>query len=211
MRIKVKPLNPILYYLPTISVALFVVLYMISSAYYPGGSYAFPEQEGFSWTYNYWCNLLSKYAINGELNPARPYALAGTVFLCGGIGSFFALYTKYFSLHLFWQRITETVGIGSMVSAVFLFTEYHDLVLTIAGVLGGIALIGTMRALYADRAFVMFWLGGLCLFLILANSYLYFGNFLSDFLPLLQKITMLVTILWIVSLNHQYVVSFQKK
>lgn len=210
MRITVKSLKPILYYLPTISVVIFVILYIISTQYYPGGSYKYPKQEGFSWTYNYWCNLLSRYAINGQLNPARPYGLIGTVFLCGGIGSFFALYSKHFSLKHFWQKTIEVSGVGSMVSAVFLFTAYHDQVLTIAGILGGVALIGTMRALLTDSVHSMFWLGLLCFLLILANAYMYYFDILSDYLPLLQKITMLATIIWIVRLNYQYIVKFRR-
>ncbi|HEV7621655.1 MAG TPA: hypothetical protein VGO09_07980, partial [Flavisolibacter sp.] len=45
----------------------FIILYIIATIYYPGGSQANNVSKGFSWVHNYWCNLLNEKAINGAL------------------------------------------------------------------------------------------------------------------------------------------------
>jgi hypothetical protein len=62
---------------PILGTLLFVVLYLVASSLYPGGSQVDKGSIGFSWTNNYWCNLLSGNAINGQPNPAKPYAISG--------------------------------------------------------------------------------------------------------------------------------------
>ena len=43
---------------PIASVALFVGLYFVAAALYPGGTRAEPSRVGFSFADNYWCDVL---------------------------------------------------------------------------------------------------------------------------------------------------------
>ena len=62
---------------PIFGTIVFVVLYIVATLLYPGGSQVDKNSIGFSWTNNYWCNLLNDNAINGQHNPAKPIAMTG--------------------------------------------------------------------------------------------------------------------------------------
>ena len=52
-------------FIPLLGMLLFVILYVIAAYHYPGGSYVNPSQSGFSFRYNYLCDLLDNFAIDG--------------------------------------------------------------------------------------------------------------------------------------------------
>ena len=193
-----------IYYLPTIGILGFFILFFIAAAYYPGGSYQDRSAESFSWTKNYWCNLMDIRALNGKPNPARYYALAATFSLCIGVAGFYFLFPRYFVMRKFWKWCVQYVGIGSMLFAVLLFTKHHDFVLNIAGTLGGLALIGTLVALENSGRYIMLWIGVFCMLLIIMNSYVYYTRVYVEYLPILQKITLVIVLPWMMALNLIY-------
>jgi hypothetical protein len=67
--------------MPLFGSILFSLLYFIATLYYPGGNYLDKGSHGFSWTQNYWCNLLGENAINGHQNLARPIAFTAMAVL----------------------------------------------------------------------------------------------------------------------------------
>ncbi len=71
---------------------LFLLLYFIATLYYPGGDQFDKNTKGFSWTQNYWCNLLNENAINGLPNTARPIALTAMAVLCLTLSIFWYLF-----------------------------------------------------------------------------------------------------------------------
>lgn len=193
--------HPFFYYLPTIGILGFVLLFFVAAYYYPGGSYRDRSAESFSWIDNYWCNLMDVRALNGQPNPARFIAITATFFLCFGVAGFYYIFPRYFVMRKFWKVFVEFVGMGSMLFAVLLFTKHHDFVLNIAGSLGGLALIGTLVALEHNHQYRMLWLGAFCLLLIGLNSYMYYTRVFVEWLPLLQKFTLLVVLGWMLALN----------
>ncbi len=193
--------HPLLYYLPTIGILGFIILFFVATYYYPGGSYHDRSSRTFSWMHNYWCNLMEAKALNGAPNPARYIAITATFFLCAGVAGFYYLFPRYFVMRKFWKWFIQYVGIGAMLFAALLFTRHHDLVLNIAGALGGFALIGTLIALQHDQSFKMLWIGVFCLLLIGLNNYMYYTRIYVEFLPLIQKITLLIVLGWMLALN----------
>lgn len=194
----------LVFYLPTIAIFIFFALFFVSSAYYPGGSYHDRSATSFSWMHNYWCNLMEERALNGELNSVRIVSIVATFILCFGIASFYYLFPRYFVMRKFWKWIIEFLGIGSMIFAIFLFTREHDLVLNIAGGLGGFALFGTLVALRHQKLFGLLWLGRFSLLLIVVNNYMYYTRVQVVYLPLIQKITLFIVLFWIVAMNSAF-------
>ena len=82
---------PILTLLPVSGTLLFAGLYLLAAYLYPGGSEFSPDATSFSWTENYWCNLLNKTAINGRHNVGRLYALIAMIVLALTLTSFWHL------------------------------------------------------------------------------------------------------------------------
>jgi hypothetical protein len=172
-------------------------MYVIAALLYPGGSQIDKYSKGFSWTNNYWCNLLNKEALNGEHNPSRPVALAGTLILCLSI----AVFWFYFPLQMKFERISRSVmqisGVVSMAFALFLFTDFHDTVINIAGIFGIIALAGTYIGLYSCKWRKLFWFGIVNLILVILNNYVYYTKGLIVYLPIIQKFSFISFLLWI--------------
>lgn len=201
----------IIYWLPSIGIAGFILLFFIATLLYPGGSYHDRKAEGFSWMHNYWCNLMEINALNGQPNTARLTAITATFSLCCGVAFFYFLFPRYFIMRRFWKIVVQYVGIGSMIFAFFLFTQEHDLVLNIAGGLGGIALIGTLTALRHQKYFRLLWIGTACLFLICVNNYMYYTRVYVSYLPLIQKITLFLVLFWMLALNVAFGKAIQEE
>lgn len=183
--------------LPLYGVSIFLFLYVLAALLYPGGSQFDKHSTGFSLTQNYWCNLLNERAINGHPNPARPIAIAAMFVLCITL----ALFWYFFPAHLHFKRRSrlsmQLSGLASMITVVFLFTGYHDMVITIASLFGLIALSGTMAGLYKLGWKSLFRMGWFNIILVALNNLLYYNTGLNPWLPLVQKITFLSFLLWL--------------
>lgn len=189
--------NKLLALASVLGIGLFLLLYLIAALYYPGGSDAHPTAQGFSMIHNYWCDLLAKGAKNGQFNPARPIAIAGMITLCLALSMFWYLLPRLLNKGKHHYNIVQFAGIISMLLAIFIFSNYHDLIINSAVFFGVIALTGTYIALYRSKSYRTLVFGLFCLLLILSNSYIYYTKYFINTLPLLQKITFLCYLLWI--------------
>jgi len=185
-----------------IGVLIFFGLYFYSSTLYPGGSQEDLTTKGFDWVNNYWCNLLNVEGMNGQPNPARPYAISAMVILCLSLVVFFIRFAITWPLSTFWKRAISVGGVISMVLATLMFTVYHDLMLMLSSLFGIIVVIGIIKAIYTSNLSGFKWMGLFCIFLLLANNYIYYSEHLITALPLLQKVTLLLVLVWILSLNE---------
>lgn len=173
---------------------------MIAAWQYPGGSQADVHAKGFSWIHNYWCNLLNENAINGEPNPARPIAITAMIFLAISLISFWCSFPKQAGLNQRMILTTAVSGILAMASGFFLFTSYHDMAINMSGLMGLIALTGTMVGIWKIKLKIFFIAGIFNILLMILNNLLYYGNGLA-WLPLVQKITFASFLVWIAALN----------
>lgn len=183
---------------PILGTIIFIVLYFIPTLLYPGGSQIDKNSVGFSWTDNYWCNLLNENAINGQPNPAKPIAMTGMFVLCLTLVFFWFLFTKYINLPKKLKLIIQISGTVAMAIASFLFTKInHDLVTNLASTFGIIATVGTFIGLYKARWFSLLMLGFLNIILVALNNYVYYTRELIIFLPVIQKISFATFLIWL--------------
>ncbi len=193
----------ILYLIPPLGIMLFIGLYVYSSTLYPGGSQADSYSPGFDWINNYWCNLMNKEGMNGITNPARPFAILAMVILCFSLTIFFIQFARNYARTPFWKRMIFINGILSMLFAVLIFTRFHDVMTIISSCFGLFVVIGIIWELYKGQLTVYKISGLCCILLLIANNFIYYsGNFIEG-LPLLQKITFAIVLLWIVGLNRE--------
>lgn len=176
--------------------SLFVVLYVIAALYYPGGSNADRTESGFNIYTNYWCDLLSNTAKNGQPNPGQSVAFTAMALLCLTLAYFWYVTPVAFAFPKRTQRLLQIAGVLSMSIAPFIFTAYHDAVINVAGVFGSVAMLGTLVGVYKNHAFALFSFGIICLVLCGLNNYLYHTHRFIDQLPIIQKITFLLFLLW---------------
>lgn len=183
--------------IPLIGILTFVLLYIIAAGYYPGGSNAESTHRGFDWINNYWCDLIARYAKNGDLNPGRNIALSAMIILFSSLALF------WFSLPAFFREARSVrifvgyTGILSMSILIFIFTPFHDLLIFVGGALSGIPIVATIWELFTHRWKKLFVLGLICLLLILLNFLIYLTGWSIGFLPLIQKITLVFFLSWI--------------
>ncbi len=199
--------NNILVLTPIFGTLIFVVLYVIATLLYPGGSQVNKNSVGFSWTNNYWCNLLNENAINGQPNPAKPVAMTGMFVLCLTLTFFWFLFPKHIHLNKKLKLVIQISGTLAMTIAFFLFTNSnHDLVTNLASMFGLIATVGTFVGLYKTKWFGLFAFGLFNILLVGLNNYVYYTKGLIVYLPVIQKITFAAFLIWIccIDLNLYY-------
>lgn len=194
-----------LQWVPTICIFIFLVLYVYSSTLYPGGSQADLSNPGFDWVHNYWSDLMNETGRNEQPNPAEPYAIAAMVLLCIGLMIFFIQFAARFSDHRIWRYIIQIAGTLTMICAILTFTEYHAIMIAFSSFFGLFLLIGLIREIYKSDMTLMKAGGVLCVLLLILNNYIYFSRNFVEILPLLQKITFAIVLIWIIGLNIELV------
>ena len=87
-------------------------------------------------------------------------------------------------------------GVGSMLVIPFLLTGFHDHVINTAALLGCIAMIILLVNLFRQRMLLLLGTGILCLLLCGVNNYVYYSQDLLHYLPVIQKISFFIFLLW---------------
>ena len=189
--------------LPTIGILMFIGLYVYAAQLYPGGSQADPNSVGFDWFQNLWCNLMSETAINGEQNPARSISLFAVVVVCSSLILFFFQFTRFFVKSRNWKLTIKITGVVAMLSALFIFTKYHDLMTTILSLCGLVGITAMIRALHINKMTFLKITGIICLIFIGLNNLCYYNERFSDYLPIVQQIDIFLVLAWTVGINLQ--------
>lgn len=179
----------------------FACLYLAATFLYPGGSQADRNAKGFSWTQNYWCNLLNEQSINGQHNTARPIAMTALLVLCLTLAFFWYVFPLHAGLPKNKRLAVQLSGFCAMGTGLFIFTAFHDLVVNLACIFGLVAMAGTFAGLKKLKWNRLFWLGVFNLLLAVINNILYYGNGLRVYLPVVQKITFVFFLGWIACIS----------
>ncbi len=187
--------------LPSFGIFAYMLLYLIATLLYPGGNQLDKNEKGFSWTQNYWCNLLNEYAMNGQLNTARPIAMVAMFVLCITLVYFWYIFPGQVGFGKNWRIAMKLSGVIGMLIGMFIFTDLHDSIINIAGICAFAAVIGTFMGVYKLKWRKLFTMGVFNIILVALNNVLYYGNDLKMYLPTVQKVTFLSFLLWIGLIN----------
>jgi len=189
--------------IPVLGILCFGMLFYYSSTLYPGGSQANINSIGFDWINNYWCNLMNEKGMNGEMNRARPFSIFAMVVLCGSLTIFFYQFADFFSQSQAWRITIKVGGMLSMIFATLMFTDYHDLMTLISSFFGLFVGVGIVKEIYGSKLSFYKITGVICLVLLGINNAIYYTTWLIEWLPLIQKITLLIVLIWIIGLNYE--------
>ena len=176
-----------------------------SSTIYSGGSQADINAVGFDWVSNYTCDLFHTHGINGVSNPARLTGLIGVFLICVSLSFFFFQFSQLIPMPIFWKKIIQITGVLCMICVVLIFTDLHNIMILLASSFGLLALIGIIRALLKNKFYKYLWAGGFCIFLLVLNNYFYYFDILTTILPLIQKISIVLVLTWVMSLNFELI------
>lgn len=187
--------------IPFLGILAFIFGFLFSTSLYPGGSQADINAIGFDWMNNYWCNLMNEKGMNGAPNPARPFSIAAMVILCFSFMIFFIQFAEYFVKARIWEKMIRYGGILSMCFAMLIFTEFHDIMTIISSGFGVFVVLGIIIEIYKSDLQHYKTTGIICLALLALNNYIYYSTHLIEYLPLLQKITFSIVLIWVFGLN----------
>jgi len=185
-----------------------MVLYIIATRYYPGGSQADKNSIGYSWVNNYWCNLLYAKGINGKPNAAQPIAMTAMAILCISLSLFWIQFPLFTSLNKRARFTIQASGTLAMIIGFLLFTNFnHDLIINTASFLGLIAMAGTFVGLYKNGWNGLFGFGFVNVVMIILNNVFYHTEGLIVYLPVIQKITFFIFLTWICCISFKILLS----
>ncbi len=172
----------------------------ISTSVYPGGSQHDEMSVGFDWRHNYLSNLLNPVAVNGSDNPARPWAIGGVLLLCATAGlSFVRLAAKI--PHKTSANIIRYAGAGAMLTALLAATPLHDLSMRVSGTLLMLTLFYATVFIFKTKLHWLKLLSVLVLVALYASAFIYFTQLGLAFLPVMQKLYLLLALAWLLGLE----------
>ena len=120
-----------------ICMVISVILIVVATQVYPGGSLLDKNSIGFDWSKNFLSNLFATKAVNGLENPGWIWAVLGMAFHSVGYGVFFINMSKKLSSKQ-WAKILKIIGLANIIFIFLIATPLHDLgtisiILTLAG------------------------------------------------------------------------------
>lgn len=185
-----------------IGIALSILCLIVASLYYPGGSPKDPNSIGFQWTENYISDLLDYKAVNGSDNPARPFAVVGVLLMGLSTGFAFVRFARKLRL----KKLSVVIQYGGLFM-IFLcilgaFPSQHDLSVTLGIVINLLVSFYVMVTLLKSRLTVLKVLSVVFLASFYVAAYMFGTKTGLEYMPLVQKITHLVQIAWILGLEY---------
>ena len=193
--------KPLLYkslcLVPPIGFVLYFLLFGVAAYHYPGGYVADPDYVGYHWLHNYWCDLSSHLATNGDVNEGQAYAVVAMVIACLCLALFYYLFSLHFLSARFWKIAVPSSGLLSSICAILIFTPLHDPMLLLALVFGLVPVGGIARYIFGSELILYKKSGQVLLALITANVFIYYTRVGIITLPLLQKITFVLALYYV--------------
>lgn len=176
-----------------------VILIVIATLAYPGGSLFDKNSIGFDWSKNFLSNLFATKAINGSENPGWIWAVIGMVFHSVGYGIFFINMSKKISLRP-WADIFKFIGTANIIFIFLIATPLHDL--------GTISIILTLIGLFIITVFILkskLHLLKFCCIICLLTYYCFFSLFGLGYMGLaviMQKVYIIFSMLLVLGLEY---------
>ena len=186
-------------YFPIFGLGLYVIIFTIAVLDYPGGSDNYPNATtGYSFFHNFLSDAMNPITQGGALNEARFMAVISHLILSLSMISFFYILPKIFDVKNKNTKLITVFGMASMIALMFMYTEYHDLIVTITGVLGAIALIPFFIELRSFKNKGLKRIAYLCYTLSIIVFLIFETKIGIYYLPIIQKITFFADSYWVI-------------
>lgn len=183
-----------------ICVVISVILMVIATLVYPGGSILDKNSIGFEWSKNFISNLFAEKAINGSDNSSRIWAIIGMVFHSVGYGIFFFnMSKKIFARHA--ANILKFIGAANILFSFLIVTPLHDIMVTISSTLFLIGLFYITVYILKTKLHLLKFSSIICLLTFYYTLYLYGSGYLS-LLAIMQKITFISSMLLVLGMEY---------
>jgi len=183
-----------------ICVILSVILIVIATLVYPGGSIADKNSIGFIWSKNFISNLFAAKAINGLENTSRIWAITGMAFHSVGYGIFFIHMSKKISTKPA-ATILKLIGAALILFNFLIATPLHDIMVTTTSTL-------FLTGLFYITVFILktklqvFKVSCIVCFLIFYFTLYLYGSGDWGLLAIMQKVTFICSMLLVLGIEY---------
>jgi len=178
-----------------------ILLLLIATLYYPGGSQFDKTSIGYDWKNNYISNLFAKKAVNGLNNASRFWAIGGMMFLSASFALFFVGFSKKIPARGA-AKVIKYFGTGATLFTFLIATPLHDKMITIASTMTLISIFYITVFVLKSRLQLFKFLCVACLLVFYCSLYIYYSGTYLTFLPIMQKVTFASTIILILGLEY---------
>lgn len=185
-------------YFPILGFILYLLVFLLAALQYPGGSFNLPQSSGYSFFHNFLCDVMDPITKGGILNPARSLAVVSHIILSLTMISFFYMLPEIFERKSSNFFMIRYFGMFTMSVFMLMATSYHDLIVTLTGVLGTLALIPFFIELryYPEKRLTQ--LAYCCFFMSIVVFFIFESKIGFYYLPFLQKITFMLDAWWVI-------------
>jgi len=183
-----------------ICIIISVILLVIATLVYPGGSLLDKNSIGFDWSKNFISNLFAAKAINGSENTSRIWAIIGMAFHAVGYGVFFINMSKKIpAKHA--AIILTYIGVANILFDFLIATPLHDIMVTISSTLSLIGLFYITVFVLKTKLHLFKFSCIICLLTFYYTLYL-FGSGNWRLLAIMQKISFISSMLLVLGLEY---------
>ena len=197
---KVILLKMIKKYSVLICVVISVILIVIATIVYPGGSLLDKSAIGFDWSKNFISNLFAAKAVNGSENPSVIWAIIGIAFHSVSYAIFFINMSKKMpTRHA--ATILKLIGASNIIFTFLVVTPLHDLMVLISSTLFLIGLFYITVYILKTKLHLLKFACIICLLIFYYTLYLY-GSGNWELLAIMQKVTFINSMLLILGLEY---------
>ena len=193
--------KPFKFYLPRLTIAglgVYLLVFAIAAKGYPGGSTNLPVYNGYSFFHNFLCDVMNPVTQTGVQNEVRPLAIVSHLVLSFTMISFFYLLPEIFSFTNRNTKLTRGFGMLTMFVFIFMYTEYHDAIVTATAVLGTLALIPFFIELPKYQNANLKTLAVACFALSVVVFLIFISKIGYYYLPFIQKMAFVLDGSWVI-------------
>ena len=185
-------------YIPIYGMGIYLIVFTIAALAYPGGSFNHPNASGYSFFHNFLCDAMLPVSPGGAHNPARAMAVISHLVLSITMITFFYILPEIFPVKNYRTQMIRWFGVLTMTVFIFMYTPFHDHIVTATGILGTFALIPFFMELHRYPGKPLKNLAYLCYALSIIVFFIFQTKIGYYYLPFLQKITFVVDAWWVI-------------
>ncbi|MEJ5994455.1 hypothetical protein WG904_08500 [Pedobacter sp. Du54] len=178
-----------------------LMLLIVATIYYPGGTNFDTNTIGFSWKKNYISNLFAEKAVNGMENGARYWAIVGMMFHSISFSIFFTQFSKRIPVNSA-ANVIKFFGIAGMVFTFLIATPLHDIMVMISSTIYLVCMFYITVFVFKSKLHLFKVFCTLYLLVFYSIMYIYGSGDFRPYLPIIQKVLFGSTILLILGLHY---------
>lgn len=183
---------------------MFFALTLTAMYLYPGGSQFNADNPAFSWSENFWCELMVFETAEGKANPGALFAIAAT--FCAGlaVSAFFYRLPKVCPTTDHQSLILRLGTILCSFFVLMLFSSYHHQMLLAFCICSVFTMLTALITLLEAKRYLAAFTGAILFFMTQTTHLLYYLGWYKEIQPSLQKTSIFLVLVWVFVLNSRF-------